>query len=114
MVTIGLAIQPIRSLIINPDGFHNSILAWARARNITLDPNEVYAFLGADLNPEKATLLQFITMITNPTMAICDPTIVASMIEAKNMTTSDIQVNWQEFMKIFPSTVQSFIHLFVF
>ena len=54
---------------------------------------EVSAFLEAKLTPERVSPAEFAEMLSDPRTAICDPSVVSKLIEAKNMTDERFQVS---------------------
>ncbi len=54
---------------------------------------EVSAFLEAKLTPERVSPAEFAEMLSDPRTAICDPSVVSKLIEAKNMTDKQFQVS---------------------
>ena len=51
------------------------------------------AFLEAKLTPERVSPAEFAEMLSDPRTAICDPSVVSKLIEAKNMTDKQFQVS---------------------
>ena len=83
--------ENIRSLLKDPEQFQVDLLKYAQERNVTLDPDEINSFLQAELKPENVSPVELLAMLSDPRTAICDPSIVSKLIEAKNMTNAEIQ-----------------------
>ncbi len=54
------------------------------------------AFLEAKLTPERVSPAEFAEMLSDPRTAICDPSVVSKLIEAKNMTDKQFQVSGKD------------------
>jgi hypothetical protein len=79
-------------VIKDPGQFTSELIGWAAAKGIGLREAVVWSFLGARLKPENVAPAQIVEMITDPRTAICDPGVIARLVEPTNMTSEEVQV----------------------
>ena len=113
---LGLTVDQIQNLLIDPGAFITELRDWASGKGIIIEETYlqvrceierqstclnvhflicVFFFaqgiMFAKLNPENVSPTELLTMLTDPRTAICDPDLVSQVIEARNMTTDQVQ-----------------------
>ena len=81
----------IQSLITDPAGFSEALLVWSSSKGIFLKRANLQGILSARLRPGNVAPSELFSMLSDPRTAICDPDIVSRLIEAGNMTRTQVQ-----------------------
>lgn len=88
----GLAVDKMTSLFKNPWDFAFELIPWAQSKGVMLKQADVGAILNAQFSPENVSPEEWLDMVADPRMALCDPRIVSRLITAQNMTNDGVQV----------------------
>ncbi len=89
----GLSVDVISSLVKDPWLFAGELITWAGSKGVTLQQAAVGSILNAEFRPENVSPEEWLDMIADPRMALCDPSTVSRLFESKNMTSAEIQVS---------------------
>ena len=83
-------------LLKDPLKFQKDFTLWALDRGISWrDPILLQKILASGLKPESLTPPEFLGMLADPSLGLCDPKLVAKVFDVskQNLTQQDLQVS---------------------